>query len=224
MWLKEGADVVTAAGDKVGSVDRVVMNPVTKEITHLVVRRGFLFTEDRVVPMEMVASGDESRVLLREDIHDFEAFPIFQEEDFVIVDRGDLTGTTYSGDYAPPSYWYPALGGTPAWGPTFQGGLTPEDSFEPPRRQKVERNIPDDTVPLQEGAKVISEDGEHVGSLERVMMNDELEQATHFVITQGVLMKEKKLIPVDWVADMDAEQVVLGVSSRLIDRLPEYKE
>jgi sporulation protein YlmC with PRC-barrel domain len=40
MQFKGGADVLTASNDTVGKVDRVVLDPRTKQVTHLVVRKG----------------------------------------------------------------------------------------------------------------------------------------------------------------------------------------
>ena len=46
MQFKENARVITAGGQKVGRIDRVVLDPKSKELTHLVVKKGFLFTRE----------------------------------------------------------------------------------------------------------------------------------------------------------------------------------
>jgi sporulation protein YlmC with PRC-barrel domain len=50
MRIKEGDRVETYHGEKVGTVSRVVIDPRNKEITNIVVGKGFLFKEDRVLP------------------------------------------------------------------------------------------------------------------------------------------------------------------------------
>ena len=57
MYFKENAEVVTSEGDKIGQIDRLVMDPRSKELTHLVVKKGFLFTKDKVVPLDCVESA-----------------------------------------------------------------------------------------------------------------------------------------------------------------------
>lgn len=47
MQFKDGANVYTADGHTVGSIDRVVIDPRTNEVTHVVVRRRLFFTEDQ---------------------------------------------------------------------------------------------------------------------------------------------------------------------------------
>jgi len=85
------------------------------------------------------------------------------------------------------------------------------------------RNIPEGTVPLKEGADVISIDSEDVGSVERIFANPERERATHILISEGLLLKEKKLVPTTWIMRVGEEKVHLAVSADLVDNLPEYE-
>ena len=43
MLFKQGTDVFSSDNEKIGTLDRVVMDPRTKEISHIIVREGFLF-------------------------------------------------------------------------------------------------------------------------------------------------------------------------------------
>jgi len=42
------------------------------------------------------------------------------------------------------------------------------------------------------------------------------------VISQGLLLKERKLVPVRWVDVVGEDEVHLAVGSRLLDELREY--
>ena len=77
-------------------------------------------------------------------------------------------------------------------------------------------------VALAEGAKVLSEDGEHVGNIE-TLITDPNERVTHLVISSGLLMKERKIIPSHWLGSVTEDEVHLSVESRLLERLPEYR-
>ena len=68
MQLREGTSVFTWDDKDVGHIARVVMNPVSKEVTHVVIRQGFLFTEDKVLPIDYIATASEDRVVLRQDV------------------------------------------------------------------------------------------------------------------------------------------------------------
>lgn len=214
MQFKDGANVYTADGDQVGRIDRVVIDPRTKEVTHVVVRKGLLFTEDKVVPLDLIVGATEDMVTLREDAGDLEQLPPYEEMQYILLDEADQP-EVYRPGYAPPTYWYPSVGG--AWYGAYPHYYPSETSYT----TRVEQNIPEGTVGLKEGAKVISADGEHVGNIERVMTVDD--RATHLLISQGLLFKERKVIPTTWISTITEDEVDLNVRASLLERLPDYQ-
>ena len=75
MQLKRDTPVQTATGQSVGHIDRVVLDPASKEVTHIVVRKGLFFTQDKVVPIGLVAAATEAQVTLREDAEFTKQYP-----------------------------------------------------------------------------------------------------------------------------------------------------
>jgi fatty-acyl-CoA synthase len=73
------------------------------------------------------------------------------------------------------------------------------------------------------GADVKSADGEHVGKIERIYTNAELNRATHLLITEGWLFKEKRLIPVEWISTVDEDEIRLGINAHNLAQVPEYQ-
>lgn len=205
MELKRDAGVFTTDGQNVGHVDRVVLDPTTKAITHLVVRKGLLFVQDKVVPLTMVAEATTERVKLREDVHDLQALPDFEETHYIVADEAELMRPPASaGPYLPGLYPYPPL-----------------PISEPAYITRVEENIPHGTVALKEGARVFAADGKHVGDIEEVIVNPQTDQATHFVISKGLFLKEKKTVPAAWADLLSENEVHLVVgSARLEDLRP----
>jgi len=67
MQIQANALVVSADGKDLGHVRRVVIDPRNDQIKDIVVRKGKLFTEDRVVPMELVAETVSEQVRLKID-------------------------------------------------------------------------------------------------------------------------------------------------------------
>jgi len=88
---------------------------------------------------------------------------------------------------------------------------------------KTDQDIPEGTIALEEGAKVVSRDGEHVGNVEQVITESQANRVTHFVISEGFLLKERKLVPVVWVAKVAEDEIRLSIESSLFERLPEYQ-
>lgn len=219
MQLKEGAEIYTAEGKRAGSLDRVVLDPRSKEVTGIVVRKGILFGHDKVVPMSLVSTvTEEGHINLRPAAGDLENLPNFTETEYV---PSGVHRTTRTGDPIEnqPLYWYPPVG-TLAWdipGSTTITQPVPEYVLE------TSRNIPEGTVALKRGAKVLSSDDEQVGDIEEVMTEPATDRATHLVISEGLLLKEKKLVPTQWISTVLEDTVVLAVDARTVEDLPEYK-
>lgn len=217
MQFKEKADVVTSEGQKVGQIDRVVIDPKSLEVTHLVVRKGFLFTQDKVIPIDRVETARDDLVELRKGTEGPDELPDFEENHHVLVE-GVASFKQRQPAYERPFVWYGPLGGVPWRGMNVYPGY-PSPAFV----KRTERNIPDGTIPLEEGAKVVSKNGEHVGDVEHIYTEPEEQRATHLLISRGLLSKEKKLIPTHWVDTVLEDKVHLSVESDFIANLPNHR-
>jgi len=92
MQLKPDTTVLTAGGHEiVGHVDKIVIDPHTREATHFVVRKGFLLNEDKVIPVSLVGKAREDRVVLKEGISNLESLPVFDETRFKSLADRELT-------------------------------------------------------------------------------------------------------------------------------------
>jgi uncharacterized protein YrrD len=220
MQFANGAKVFTADGERVGTIDRVVLDPDTREVTHLVVKKGLLFKEDKVVPISLVGPATEDKVTLRGDAGDWEKLPGFEEAHYVPVRPArPRLGHEPAPDatrWARPILWYPPVG---TWWVT--GAYA--DYGRPRYVAKTKKNIPEGTVALEEGAKVMSSDGEQVGNIERVITDPLEDRATHLLVSEGLILKEKKLIPTAWMSSVVEDGVRLSVDSDLVESLPEYE-
>jgi uncharacterized protein YrrD len=220
MELKEGTSVFTPGGEEVGRVNRFVLDPGTNEVTHIVIQKGLLLPDDKVVPFEMVNSATSDRIVLSEEVGDFDNLPPFEETQFVRAvdhDPGDpepIADPKYQ--YTPAYYWYPAQSNI-----GFPGIALGHYAW--PSGEK-KRNIPEATVPLKEGTNIVSSNGDHVGNVERLFLEEGSNKVTHFLISQGVLFKDRKLVPAHWVKSVDEEAVSLSVSSKQLEQLPSYEE
>jgi len=219
MEFKDGTHVYTADGKDVGAIDRVVLDPHSKVVTHIVIRQGLLLTEDKVVPLELVAHADEEQVRLAQTDDQLPEFAPFEETYYLPLD--DDTGK-YPTGYVRPYFAYPPLG-TAWWG--YPGYISYNaypisDNFSEVR---VEQDIPDHTVGLSQGAQVISADGESLGELARVFMDKESARATHIIVVKGWLFKERKVIPTSWINKIEEQKVHLGISKHHYERLPQFE-
>ena len=208
--FQKDAKVLTATGQKVGSLERIVVNPKSKAMTDIVVRvGGLLDQEEKVVPIGLVAETTENQIVLNEDAGDLGAFPVFEEERLVEGDENPEKPYI-----AMPSSIQPVVFGYPGFGPPI---LT--TTLGEPLVTEVEQNIPEGTVAMKEGAKVISADGDNLGRLERVLAEPALEQITHLLISTGGLARKLKLIPAQWVMTLGEDEVHLRVNKKQVEEL-----
>jgi len=205
--FQKNATVLAANGQAVGSLDRVVFSPESKMVTHIVVRKGALLNRvDKVVPIDLIAETTEDQIRLRDEAGDLDSFPPFEEER--VVDKK-------AGLDQPPLYESstPEILGYPE--PNIPVVPAPGEQYV----TQIDQNIPEGTVALKEGAKVKSADGKHVGSVERVLANPEMDKVTHLLISKGMFPKETKLIPMEWVTTMTEDEVYLQVDEHSVEEL-----
>lgn len=204
MQFNQGAELVTQDGKAAGHIGRVVIDPKTNEITHLVIHRGLLFREDKVVPVTTVITGREGRLTVQMSSAELELLPDFEEKHYVLMDEGQGNGPPAAVFLYPP---YPgSVPGTANYGPKY---IT-----------ETHLNIPPNTVAVKVGAKVITRDDQEVGHVAQVLTDTPTGQVTHFLITRGFLAKESRLIPAGWVDRLNEDDVYLAIDSRTVERLP----
>lgn len=215
LQLRDGASVYTTDGEEIGHLDRVVLDPRTKQVTHLVVRHGILLAEDKIVRIDHVDEATEDRISLSEEVKDLDSLPPFEARHYVRLDQGEREAAEYPENYASPSYLYPLVGS-----PTLGYPGYPIQ----PYTMQMERMIKDREIPLREGAAVYSREGEQVGSVDQVFADADSGDITHILISRGLLFKTEKLVPSHWIEQVGEESVRLHVGKGMLEDLPDYEE
>jgi len=213
MFFKYGTDVVKNDGEKVGNVKEVVIDPKTDEVSHVILKKGSVLSKDKVLPISLVEDANEERVKLYPLDHSLDSLPAYKEEQFVEIrdqkQRQPVVGSP------PILITYPPVGPYP---------VRPQikNEHEMKVAKKEIKNIPHDVQPIQEKAKVVTLDGHHIGDVERLILDHQTDNATHLIISEGLLLVEKKVVPVDWINEYDENEIHLAVDRRVIENLPEY--
>jgi sporulation protein YlmC with PRC-barrel domain len=220
MQLIENALVNTADGHTIGHITHIVLDPATKKATHIVVRHGTIFPEERVVPLELIQDSTLSGMNLSVGIDELHKLPKFEESCFVAVELPEVNElAALAGIMGGWLYFYPP--------PDHPIGThqAMEHSHRVMRRyvESTIQNIPEGEIALKEGAHVTSSDQHRVGHIESVLVDSETGYITHLLISKGVLLKGRKLVPVSWIGGLDENEVHLSVNLALLERLPLYR-
>lgn len=198
--FQKKANVLAADGQQIGSIERVVMNTNSNVLTDIVVRKsGLLDPEEKVVPIGLIAETAQGQIVLRDAAGTLEGFPPFEERRLIDADSSNSATAT-----PPAIIGYPSMG-------------TPVVAVPNEVNTRIEQNIPDGTVAMKEGAKVISSEGKNVGSVECVLADSQVDQVTHLIVASGMFTKEKRLIPMKWVMSVGEDEVRLRVDKASVE-------
>lgn len=222
MRFVKGDEVYSAQGEKIGTLSRVVIDAKTRDVTDLVVERGVLARNEKVIPIGLIDVENEERLMLREANQRIDDLLDYETIHYIPVDRVDAPYENY--ENIETSYWYPPanlqIETRDVLPPDLPSHVERTEKTVPERK---ETSIPEGRIAIAQGARVVSADDKHIGNVEQVITEPGSNNVTHFVIGKGFLLKEHKLVPSIWVAEADGEQIRLSVEAKLFDRLPNYQ-
>jgi uncharacterized protein YrrD len=195
MQFSEGATVLTADGEKVGTVRRIVIDKPTREVTHLVVGEGFLLPRDTLVPIADVANSTDDVIELESGV-DPAAFDEYVETRFVV----DSTSLPAFG--TPGFIVYPAAGVGMSAEVAIPG--PPTTAGEPRSR------LPETEAMVDEGTPVITVDGRRFGKVDEIVTLDD-GRIDAIVVRRGWIFRRRRVIPVGWIREIGPHEIVLTV-------------
>ncbi len=196
MEFREGATVRAASGETVGNIDKIVIDPTNRNVTHLVVGKGFLHRDSLVPVADVAETPTEETVVLRpgarpEDYEEFEGVRYSAEP-------GGRPGVSAFEVYP--------ITGVP---PMYPGAVPPVPTpAEPPAETpgRAQEHIVEADMP------VLSEDGRKVGKVEEVVTRDD-GSIDSIVAKSGMLWFTRRwVIPVGWIREIRPTEVRLSVT------------
>lgn len=207
MKFNAEAEVYSADGKKLGHLGRVVLNPHTRQVTDIVVHKGYFFTKDKVIPVKAVQQTLESRITLHSSA-ELDAYPDYMETHFIPLVGDDET----TANLPSPVLWYPPLGAM-VYNPI---------GAEVPYVVRETENIPLGTQALAIGSDVITSNDEHVGHVQEVFMDSGNGQSSHILVADNTLLHGEKLVPTSWIRQIEANAIHLSVGMDMMMSLPDY--
>lgn len=212
MRIDLGMDVVTSDGEKLGTVQRLVLDANSKQITKMIVSGGFLGGEDRIVDVSMVVGQNADAIQIDLPKSEAEELPTYVTEQFVEVPQDHYDALPFGMPAATGAGFY--LYGAPYAGRGYEGS---SDSFfdaAPADAPIVENrsNLAETDTLISDGTDVVGADGEKVGRVEEVYVGDSGE-ITGFLVKKGLIFRHDIRIPMDWVREVDGETVHLSVTA-----------
>ncbi len=199
-----------------GKVARVVVDPVARAVTHLVVEPKLAHRHGRLVPVDLVDTT-EGEVRLRCTKAEFEKLDPAEETKF--RPGAGYPGSLGYGSEQVVSWRYYGLSTG-----TGTGDGTGLDSSAGPGRGHAMRSVTYDSVPLGEvevrgGEHVHATDGE-IGLVEGLVIDPRNHHVTHVLLQEGHLWGRKEVaVPISAVTSVETG-IQLNISKQQIGDLP----
>jgi len=185
-----------------GAVSRVVVDPVARELTHLVIEPEHRSGLGRLVPLDKVEpeAGD---VRLRYTLAEFEALPGAEELDFL------PGGSGYHAYAAHEAYYWPYFG--------LEGEADPNLALA--SAVETRDKLPAGEIGVRRGETVHASDGE-IGKVEGFVVDSAEGHVTHVLLQEGHLWGRKQVaIPIGAVEKID-EGITVNLTKHDIEALP----
>jgi len=192
----------TCSDGPCGAVSRVVVDPVARELTHLVIEPEHRSGLGRLVPLEMV-EAETGSVRLRYTLAEFEKLPSAEETDFL------PGGSGYHAYAAHEAYYWPYFG--------LEGGDDPRLALA--SAIETRDKLPPGEIGIQRGKAVHASDGE-IGKVEGLVVDSAQGHVTHVLLQEGHLWGRKQVaIPIGSVEKID-QVIAVRLNKHEIEDLP----
>jgi len=178
-----------------GRLRRVVLDPQSAGVTHLIIRIGD--GRDVVMPMAMVGCLTADAITLKVASDELKDLP----------------------DYLSTDYCLPTSDITHPYGPGCAILPLPDLGVFNPGPLRIEHHhIPDGEIELKAGIPVLCSDGA-CGEIDQLLIDPEAERATGFVVRKGFFFTHDVAVPLSWVSGVDVDGVHLKASRDQLTKL-----
>ncbi|MEZ4664018.1 MAG: PRC-barrel domain-containing protein [Caldilineaceae bacterium] len=195
MELTLNVDVEGPEG-KLGRATYLIVNPISDETTHLVVRNNRLPHEERLLPTTWIKESNHERIFVDCTYDQWARLEPFVQTEYVKM----------------PVPQYASAGFT--WPYTMTPAYT--DEYLPVEHKR----IPVHTRELRRGSKVEASDGP-IGKVEELIVDAANKHITHLVLSKGHLWGAQDIVaPVTAIKMIDDDRIVLNITKDAVAALP----
>jgi uncharacterized protein YrrD len=176
-----------------GHVTYIILNPITNEITHLVVQEDVITYPERLVPSDLVVSSSPTQIVLRLTKSELRKLPSFTKTEFLQSDLPSHMLTSHL--------------------------MWPYIMSHAEMKTVETKSIPRDELAVRRGARVEAVDGP-IGHLDKFVVDPDCECVTDLVVREGHLWGQKEMtIPVTEIDRIQEDTVYLKLNKSDAERL-----
>jgi sporulation protein YlmC with PRC-barrel domain len=199
---------------KAGRTQAILLNPVTDQVTHVVVESRGLLGIEHMVPIELVTESAPDWIQLRCTQHELEVIQPFTRSEYINADGLPEEFTTGTHDWRTEAYTPEKYGADGLW---LWPYYTPDDEYE---RYITVEQVPPDELAIHRGSHVEATDG-RVGRVDAFLVNPMNSHISHLVLREGHLWNTQDVtIPVSDIDHIESDTVYLKLDMHSVHGLP----
>lgn len=203
------ADVL-CSDEKCGKSSHAIINPITQNITHIVVKDSDLpESSRRIVPIEKISTTTSNTVTLNCSKEELAQMQAFTESHYIKPDNDTLATMLQIEHYEETLLSDPYI-------------LPYAIPITPLEYMPIEKElIPPGQIAVHRGAEVRAIDG-RVGRVDEFVVEPSNGHITHLIMREGHLWMTKDIvIPLKAIEKMEEEIVYLNIDKKGVESLPE---
>ena len=207
---------VDCAGEPYGELADIVIDPAARRLTHLVVQPHNRHDLARLVPVQQVRESTalHGGISLACSIEEVSQLDSVQRSVFVRLGEQPVEDPDSDVGIV-ETYELPPYG--PMGVDALGSGMPPID-IDPHATLSYDR-VPKDTAELRHSSSVTSAEGDHLGRLDGLVVDDQ-QQIVYLVLERGHLWGKREIaIPIDVVARIESDEVQLSLSKDQVSEL-----
>jgi sporulation protein YlmC with PRC-barrel domain len=201
---------VSCADGLIGETVRVIVNPVTGDITHVTVRPGGMGESEHLVPIVAISESSAGEMVLNVSKNQFFLYPVFDSYRFLDLEEANVDPEEL--DTIPEAH--------KATGHAFWPFVTAEGHLS---TYVDVQQIPHDELAIHRGASVEATNG-RVGEVAELVINPDNTHVTHLVLRKGHIFGHHDIaVPVADLDRIDEGIVYLKIDKAAVKDLPDFK-
>jgi hypothetical protein len=196
---------IECSDGRAGRCTCVIVNPITKLITHLVVKSNWPSNNEFMVAVDQIKETTPDLILLKCSRDDLKQMEPFESEEYIRTKIPDYEN------------WQDAYYTWPMVLPAAGYGIAEVDTYI----QVKQENTPQGETAFHRGAKVEATDGQ-VGQVDELLVNSKNMQVTHLILRERHIFNKKRevTIPVSQIDHANEGTVYLKLDRKSVEELP----
>jgi osmotically-inducible protein OsmY len=186
-----------------GKLVKLVVDPQTQQVTELIVEKGLLFKEERVLPITTVERVTEQEICLNIHSYELSNYPEYHQ---VTVKEPASDGQAYSS--------------ATMLGPGF---APVSERVVPMVRRRVHQGIAAGKAVIGPSTEV-ENPRKTLGHVDHVVIDTQTGQMTQLIFRSGTFFPEYVVIGAEQIKDVDEQDVFVTVTDEELAELPRYKQ